>query len=286
MSAIPKQVKDMSGLTFSRLTVVNFAETRKIGNGAAAYWLCRCECGTVLTVHGSSLRTGNTKSCGCLESDLTRARNFKHGAAPRGTKPPEYTALRNMLSRCYNPLSPHFDRYGGRGIAVCDRWRFGENSLTGFECFFADIGPKPDKSYSVDRFPDPDGNYEPGNVRWATQTQQVRNSTNATKIQLDGHSMSISDAAETVNVPYRLLQGRLRRGWDVDKSISVEKNPGAVYLTVHGKRLSLAEAAKITPGVTMAAIKRRLCRGMSEEDAVLTPRMRSGPKPKRSASFY
>lgn len=284
MSTIPKQVKDMSGLTFSRLTVVDFAETRKTGAGSTAYWVCRCECNAILTVNGSSLRTGNTKSCGCLESDLTRARNFKHGAATRGVKSPEYTARWNMLSRCYNPASPHFDRYGGRGIGVCDRWRFGENLLTGFDCFFADIGPRPDRNHSVDRYPDPDGNYEPGNVRWATQTQQVRNSTNATKIKLDGAPMSIADAAETAKVPYRLLQGRLRRGWNVDKSISVEKNPGAVYLLVHGKRLSLVEAAKITPGVTMGAIKRRLRRGMSEEDAVLTPRMRSGPKPKNASA--
>jgi hypothetical protein len=280
MTAIPRQVKNISGLTFSRLTVTGFVETRKIGTGYAAYWSCRCECGTVLTVNGTSLRTGNTRSCGCLGSEITRARNFKHGAAPRAVKSPEYTARWNMLSRCYNPANQHFDRYGGRGIAVCDRWRFGENALTGFECFLADIGPRPDKNYSVDRYPDPDGNYEPGNVRWATQSQQVRNSTNATKIKLDGNSMSISDAAEAAKVPYRLLQGRLRRGWGVDKSISVEKNPGAVYLTVHGERLSLAEAAKITPGVTQGAIQRRLRRGMSEEDAVLTPRMRSGPKPR------
>jgi hypothetical protein len=87
-----------------------------------------------------------------------------------------------MLTRCHNPNDVKFPLYGGRGISVCDRWRYGEDDKGPFECFFADIGYRPASvtksarsDFSIDRYPNNDGNYEPGNVRWATKEQQAQN---------------------------------------------------------------------------------------------------------------
>ncbi len=86
---------------------------------------------------------------------------------------PERTAWENIKQRCYNPHNPVFRHYGGRGIVICDQWR------DSFKVFFADVGPRPSARHSIDRFPDNNGNYEPGNVRWATQKDQLRNSRKA-----------------------------------------------------------------------------------------------------------
>src|SRR5690606_32604787 len=116
-----------------------FVDTIKQSKGRAARWLCRCDCGEELVVIGTSLRTGNTRSCGCLAREAVVSRNRKHGDAARSRKRVEYIAWMNMRSRCYNPGNEHFSLYGGRGITVCDRWLTGENGNTGFECFLADM---------------------------------------------------------------------------------------------------------------------------------------------------
>jgi hypothetical protein len=88
----------------------------------------------------------------------------------------EYKSWDNMRTRCYNPKTPTFHKYyGGRGIKVCDRWLFGEDGFKPFVCFMMDMGPKPTPKHSLDRFPNNDGNYEPGNVRWATSKEQSAN---------------------------------------------------------------------------------------------------------------
>jgi hypothetical protein len=97
--------------------------------------------------------------------------SFKHGARRKGEKTsPEYDAWRNMKKRCLDPNIPDFHLWGGRGIRVCDEW------INSFEAFLLAVGPRPSIRYSLDRFPDPDGHYEPGNVRWATKPEQRHNS--------------------------------------------------------------------------------------------------------------
>jgi hypothetical protein len=123
-------------------------------------WLCRCRCGSEKIVEGSNLRSGRSTSCGCLRTEL----QTKHGL----WTDPRYCAYYAMLRRCYNPNHSRYADYGGRGIAVCQRWR---ESL---EVFAADVGPRPAPGYSLDRI-DNDGNYEPDNVRWATAAEQIAN---------------------------------------------------------------------------------------------------------------
>lgn len=155
---------DILGERFGRLVAV-----RRPTN-ARAQWECVCDCGQTKLVRGGSLRRGLTRSCGCLHNEELSARTITHGEARKEEKSPEYRAWRGMKQRCSsNPDGKDYKHYAGRGIRVCDRW------LNNYENFLADVGRKPSLKHSLDRYPDNDGNYEPGNVRWATASQQASN---------------------------------------------------------------------------------------------------------------
>lgn len=157
------------GRRFGRLTVLG--ENGRSPCRSRMY-LCRCDCGKETAVRANALRSGNTKSCGCWARDRARFAlalyRTKHGCAGGGRKTSEYNAWCCLRERCARPNHPFWKHYGGRGITVCDRW------LHSFENFLADVGPRPGPGYSIDRINN-DGNYEPGNVRWATRTQQANN---------------------------------------------------------------------------------------------------------------
>ena len=163
-------MKDLTGIRFSRLTAQWPAGSKL----RTIQWLCLCDCGNMHVSPGWSLRYGNAKSCGCLHKEKAAAtgrRNSVHGhtaLSKRGGKvSSEYKSWRSMKERCLNPNSAHARYYSGRGITVCDRWLV-------FANFLADMGPRPDGT-SLDRYPNNDGNYEPGNCRWATKEQQNQN---------------------------------------------------------------------------------------------------------------
>ncbi len=150
---------NMSGRTFTRLEVLARIGT---SNDGQALWECRCSCGAVVRVTGGHLRTGHTRSCGCLHQDQG-APYVKHGQYKSRT----YRSWAAMKNRCSDPNIPAFHRYGGRGIRVCELWM-------SFENFLADMGERP-LGKSLDRYPNNDGNYEPSNCRWATPREQVHN---------------------------------------------------------------------------------------------------------------
>lgn len=137
----------------------------------------------------------------------------------RATDAPEYWALASLKSRCYLPHHPQFHRYGGRGIGVCDRWRFGEDGQTPFQCFWADMGPRPSKDHSIDRI-DNDGNYEPGNCRWATRIEQNRNRANNRIVSIQGESMPLVSAIEKYGSakPTTITQ-RLNHGYGAEEAL-------------------------------------------------------------------
>lgn len=172
-------VIDMTGMKFGRLTVLRRSEARLDGNKAV--WHCICECGTAREVLGTSLRSGQTTSCGCYKSDWSVARFTKHGMETT----PTYTTWQSMLTRCHNPKNKAYSRYGGRGIVVCDKWRYS------FINFYKDMGTKPD-GMSLDRI-DNDGNYEPGNCRWADAYTQANNKSTSWRIEVEGRLVPLSE---------------------------------------------------------------------------------------------
>lgn len=152
---------DRTGHRYGRLVVLRLAPTGRWG----FQWLCRCDCGAVVEVATRHIGRG-TNSCGCLKFE---SRNGTHGEGLYGKRTVEYQAWRAMIARCENPKRREWKNYGGRGIAVCEEWRYD------YPAFLAHVGRRPSADLSIDRWPDPDGNYEPGNVRWATRSQQARN---------------------------------------------------------------------------------------------------------------
>lgn len=154
---------DLIGHAFGQLLVTERSASDYLGR---SMWVCRCSCGKITVVSGNKLRLGTTHSCGCWKATAFGHRNRKHGASQAGS--PEYRAWKGMRDRCNNPNTPQWADYGGRGIKVCERWNE-------FDAFFADIGPRPSPEHTLDRHPNNDGNYEPGNVRWATRKEQNNN---------------------------------------------------------------------------------------------------------------
>jgi hypothetical protein len=157
----------MINTKFNRLTVLSFE--RSDGN-YNKYWRCLCDCGKETVVVGDKLRSGRTKSCGCYGDELRNALIKKADEERRLYTKKSYHA---MINRCYNPKAPNYSRYGEKGVTVCDRWRFGENGLTGWLCFFEDMGPKP-TGHSIDRVDNGKG-YFKDNCRWATKQEQSLN---------------------------------------------------------------------------------------------------------------
>jgi len=156
-----RPVKNHAGERIGRLTLVELAP--KSAGGIA--WVCACDCGTLAVVKAHNLQRGATKSCGCLRREIAAPLRRKPLHGMTGTR--TFLSWVAMNSRCSNPNATHYQYYGGRGIAVCDRWR-GD-----FQAFLADMGERPE-GRTLDRI-DVDGNYEPSNCRWATPVEQAAN---------------------------------------------------------------------------------------------------------------
>jgi hypothetical protein len=164
---------DLTDRNFGRLTVLKKVESARTSSGRAlTNWLCICECGNEVTVLGENLKKGRTSSCGCLAKEVAvfsgKTNNLKHGNNRREETTPEYRAWRSMIARCENPKARGYERYGGRGIKICKEWR------DSFQKFFFDMGIRPSNRHSLDRI-ESNGDYEPGNCRWADKTTQSRN---------------------------------------------------------------------------------------------------------------
>jgi hypothetical protein len=159
------------GEKFSRLTAVQFVRYNRRGE----VWLFACDCGKQREMAEFDVKYGYVKSCGCLRVERSRQIHVTHGYRKNGERSVEYNCWHNMIQRCTNKNRKGWKDYGGRGISVCDRWRLGDGSRTAFECFLGDMGRRPSPLHSIDRYPKNEGNYEPGNVRWATASQQAFN---------------------------------------------------------------------------------------------------------------
>lgn len=182
-------------------TVFYWTFLEHVSNGD---WKVRCECGTEKVVHGTNIKRGKSKSCGCHKGELLVASKGTHGLSNK--KP--YYIWRNMLNRCYDKGTDSYHLYGARGIIVCDRWRHS------FYNFWGDIGGEYKKGLSIDRI-DANGNYCPENCRWATSKEQGINKRNTKKISYNGKTKPLKIWSKELNMNYYSLQTRLRAGWSI-----------------------------------------------------------------------
>lgn len=221
MSQVPNAKPVVVGHRSGRLVVIGEAPSYIQPSGQPVRCvLCHCDCGTDKIVKAHAIRSGSTMSCGCLRYE-TNFRVLKHG----GTRTAEYAAWCAMIGRCENPNNNRYDRYGARGITVCRRWRHGEEGKSGFECFLADMGPRPSPAYSLDRHPNNDGNYERNNVRWATDVEQTRNRHTTRMVIYQGRAMPLAEACELTSLKPATVKFRLNSGMSIEDALSAPLRP-------------------------------------------------------------
>jgi hypothetical protein len=187
------------GQRFERWTVLQLGE--RAGSHPAA--LCVCDCGTERIVRTELLRIGKSKSCGCYRD----AAATTHGRS--------HTSMHNiwlaMRRRCYLPSDGSYERYGGRGIKVCDRWQI-------FENFLADMGERPSDKHSIER-ENNEGNYEPGNCIWAVKLVQANNTRSNVYYTLDGETLTLAQWARKCGMNYKTVHARIKRGWSLERAL-------------------------------------------------------------------
>lgn len=195
-----KPLSDLTGNVFGEWTVLHRAVDNYKGH---ARWVCRCSCGEERTVLGGNLRRGKTVSCG--HAARTQGGLWKDHVS-------EYDSWKQMHRRCYNSEAPYYSRYGGRGIMVSPRWH-------DFKLFLEDMGKRPFKGAELDRINN-DGNYEPGNVRWATKQQNADNMSTTRYLTHDGITDTVTGWAQRLKVPRGLLSSRLHKGWPLERALA------------------------------------------------------------------
>lgn len=200
MNASP--LKDMTGKVFGRWTVVSYSGKKR--------WLCRCNCGEERSVIGTALRDGSSTSCGCLRKENALSAVVTHGMYATSI----YKIRTQIIQRCHNPNSYAYQGYGGRGISVCQSWR------DSFEAFLEDMGPRPSPQHSIDRI-DNDGNYEPGNVRWATAHEQLLNRRNNRRFHVNGDYLTMGELCAKHSCNENTVEKRLRLGWSIEDALFI-----------------------------------------------------------------
>ncbi len=204
---MPKTI-DRTGQRFGRLVAIRFLDKQEGGSR----WLCQCDCGNTTLVAGAALGA-RVNSCGCWRRDRA-AKARTHGLSKSG----EYQIYQAAKKRCSNPNDSHFELYGGRGI----EFRFED-----FPQFLVELGPRPSDYHSVDRI-DNNGHYEPGNVRWATASEQSRNKRNARLLTFQGRTQCVLDWAIETGMGESTIRCRIDRlGWSVEEALSTPSHmPG------------------------------------------------------------
>jgi len=206
-----RRIEILVGESYGHLVVVCELAVRRRASGGTERWvLCRCVCGKEIEVRLSNVRTGHTRSCGCrMWSVGDRNEAISH----KFREFPEYRIWKGMKERCYSPSRREYSNYGGRGIRVCERWR------KSFMAFYADMGPRPSFAHSIDRI-DGNGDYEPGNCRWATRAEQNRNRKDNRFLEFNGERLCLADWAKRFGMRKGTLHDRLARGMSVREALT------------------------------------------------------------------
>lgn len=197
---------DLTKKRFGRLEVIE-----KCGRkNTKVLWRCKCDCGNEVIVRGIDLRNGATHSCGCLQRELLGKRSTRHGM--RQTR--IYNIWGLMVSRCTNPNTPCYNRYGGRGIEVCPEWResfrafYEWSMLNGYE-----------ENLTIDRINNDEG-YSPSNCRWVTMKVQANNTSRNHALTFNGQTHTLAEWAALIGIHRNTLTSRIVRGWDTERAIT------------------------------------------------------------------
>jgi len=210
--------KDLTGKRYGRLIVLGLTERRtKSGN---AVWLCKCDCGTEKEVSTDKLTNGNTRSCGCLARDITRARvkGKAFHVTHNGSNDRLYGIWRGMIERCENPHVSNYSHYGGEGVKVCEEWR---NHYDNFKVFALTHGYEETAKrgkYTIDRI-DVNGDYCPENCRLVDMKQQQNNRGNNHRLTYNGETKTVAQWADLLGIRPGTLYSRIYRGWTVERAL-------------------------------------------------------------------
>lgn len=207
---MPNVFCDLTGNRYGRLVVIDRAENQK----KSTRWRCICDCGTMVIAQSANLKFGSKKSCGCLPKGRPRMPHkspklHKPRKATEATHERTRRTWASMMYRCGSQLHGKFENYGGRGIAVCERWKEYSN-------FLEDMGERPDGK-SIDRIDNNKG-YEPGNCRWATNKEQNANRRDNRNFVCDGKTLNVAQIAELLGKTYSTMYSRL-----VTRKLTVEQ---------------------------------------------------------------
>jgi len=195
--------KDITGLETGRLTVIAPVHQNK---HKRFMWLCICDCGSDIVADTCNLSNGHTRSCGCLSREATSISRTTHGLS----RSPEYMAYHNAKLRCNDETNNRYEWYGKRGI---------EFMFSSFEEFIGDIGLRPTPKHSLDRM-DNNGNYELGNVRWATIPEQVSNKSNTHNLTLNGITKHVAEWSRVTGIKPETIRYRIKAGWSIEDALT------------------------------------------------------------------
>jgi hypothetical protein len=213
---MPKKLY-LVGTTFGRLKVMDDGPLQIRPNGQRIRSsLCLCSCGNYCTVLNGHLRSGHSRSCGCLAVETTRIRATIHGHARKGQISKTFISWEHLINRCTNTNDAAWKNYGGRGISVCDRW-------LRFENFLADMGEKPEGKM-IER-KNNNGNYEPSNCCWATSFEQNRNKRNNRNYTVKGVTACFDVICHLLSISRSTVNYRLRTGWPIEKAFCHTPRP-------------------------------------------------------------
>lgn len=202
-----RKIIDLTGQKFGRLTVIKRVENKD----GYSVWLCRCDCGNERKIKGDNLRSGSTKSCGCLKAEGKS--HVIHGKSHTRL----YKIYINMIQRCEKEYSTIYEYYGGRGIKVCDEWK------EDFENFYNwSIAHGYNSKLTIDRI-DPNGNYEPLNCRWVNMKEQNYNRRSSHIFKIDGVNYGIRELSQKIDLSEKIIQSRLDSGWTLEEIINTPK---------------------------------------------------------------
>ena len=199
---------NITGKRFGKLVAIKTIGKNKNGG---YMWQCKCDCGNEITASVGNLNNGHTKSCGCLRADRCKTNFTKHGLESTRL----YDIWRDMRLRCYDERNISYNRYGGRGITICDEWK---EDVKAFYDWAIKNGYN--DGLTIERI-DNDGNYSPENCRWATVKEQANNRRSNVLVTHKGKTQTMKEWANEVGTPYKVVWARMQKlGWSVERALT------------------------------------------------------------------